>query len=148
MTEHTPEEEIREEITGPIPVLKKHVGKRPLAFVWPGGNFTPLTVQVAREAGYRLAFTAYTNGPLLYNWIPLREAERAVGDPLMVLPRYWSSDASFALDHALKFAEQARDFAAENYPQEAAWFRAVCGEELPRLEEILPEQAAGQTPTP
>jgi len=119
MTTFTPETEIREELFGPIPVLKKHVGKRPIAFVWPGGNFTPLTVEIAREAGYQLAFTANSNGPLLYNWIPLREEERAVGDPLMVLPRYWSSDAGFSLDHALQFAEQAGAFAAQNYPLEA-----------------------------
>jgi hypothetical protein len=66
----------------------------------------------------------------------------------MVVPRYWSSDASFALDHALQFAEQARAFAVQNYPLEADWYRSVCGGELPALEEILPELNGGSTPTP
>jgi peptidoglycan/xylan/chitin deacetylase (PgdA/CDA1 family) len=148
LTEQTPEEEIRAEIFGPIPILEEHVGKRPIGFIWPGGNFTSLAVQVAREAGYQVAFTANSNGPLLFNWIPLREAERAIGDPLMVLPRYWSSDAGFALNNALAYAEQAGAFAAQNYAQEAAWYRSVCGGELPPLEEILPGYAGNATPEP
>lgn len=148
MTERTPEEEIRQEIFGPIPVLEKHFGKRPLAFVWPGGNFTPLTAKIAREAGYELAFTANSNGPLLFNWIPLREDERATGDPLMVLPRYWSRDANLALDQAVKFAEQAGNYAAQNYPAEAGWYRSMCGGELPPLQDILPEKSVTQSPVP
>jgi peptidoglycan/xylan/chitin deacetylase (PgdA/CDA1 family) len=152
MTDHTPEEEIREEILGPIEVWEQHFGKRPVTFVWPGGNYTPLTVQIARQAGYQLAFTVNTNGPLLFNWIPLREAEIAAGDPLMVLPRYWSSDASLALDQALKFADQARTFAIQNYAAEAAWYRSVCAGDLTPLEAVLPEAIPTEkgidTPTP
>jgi peptidoglycan/xylan/chitin deacetylase (PgdA/CDA1 family) len=148
MTETTPEKEIRAEIFGPIPILQEHFGKRPVGFVWPGGNFTAQTVKIARQAGYELAFTANTNGPLLFNWIPLREEEQAVGDPRMLLPRYWSPDANLAIDQAVKFSNQARDFARENYIAEAAWFRTTCGGELPLLETILPEEAGTLTPAP
>jgi peptidoglycan/xylan/chitin deacetylase (PgdA/CDA1 family) len=143
--ENTPEKEIRQEIFDPIPVLEEHFGHRPIAFIWPGGDFTPLSVQIAREASYQIGFTANSNGPLLFNWIPLKEKDRAVNDPLMVLPRFWSTEANLALDTSLKYAQQAREFAIQNYVQEAAWYRAACNGELPALEQILPET---KTPTP
>src|SRR3989337_2509403 len=40
IVEGLPEEEMRREIAGPIPILEEHFGYRPMAFVWPGGNFT------------------------------------------------------------------------------------------------------------
>jgi peptidoglycan/xylan/chitin deacetylase (PgdA/CDA1 family) len=131
MTEDTPDATVRQEILDPIPVLKDHFGQRPIAFVWPGGNFTPQAVEVAREAGYRLGFTAYSRGPLLFDWIPLGEAETGIGDPVMVLPRYWSTAAVVNLDQAVKIGEEAASFAREQYPTEAAWYRASCGGELP-----------------
>ncbi|HSB90273.1 MAG TPA: polysaccharide deacetylase family protein [Anaerolineales bacterium] len=131
MTEDTPDATVRQEILDPIPVLKAHFGQRPIAFVWPGGNFTPHTVEVAREAGYRLGFTAYSRGPLLFNWIPLGEAETEISDPVMLLPRYWSTAAVVNLDQAVEIAEEAASFAREQYPAEAAWYRASCGGVLP-----------------
>lgn len=135
-----PDEEVREEITASIPILEEHFGQRPLAFIWPGGNYTPFAVQVARQAGYRLGFTANSNGPLMFNWIPLREAERAINDPLMVLPRGWSTARGVNLDWAVQVGEKARQAAIESYPDEAEYFRRYCGGELPPLEDILPEE--------
>jgi peptidoglycan/xylan/chitin deacetylase (PgdA/CDA1 family) len=145
ITAQTPLKEIEQELFDPIPVLEQHFGKRPIAFVWPGGDFTPLSVQVARQADYQIGFTANSNGPLLFNWIPLKEPDRAVGDALMVLPRFWSIEANLALDQSLRFAQQARAFAVRNYAQEASWYRTTCRGELPPLEQILPETI---TPTP
>jgi hypothetical protein len=80
--------------------LEQHFGQRPVAFIWPGGNYTPFSVQVARQAGFKLGFTANSQGPILFNWVPLGEAEQAIGDPLMVLPRGWSTALGVNLDWA------------------------------------------------
>ena len=127
----TPEDEIRQEVAGPIPILEKHFGARPLAFVWPGGNFTARSVEIAREEGYRLGFTAYSRGPLLFNWIPQGEAERAVGDPLMVLPRAWSPSAIFNLEQAARIGDEAARQAQESRASEAEWYSSNCGAKLP-----------------
>jgi hypothetical protein len=126
----TPLEQIQNEIWNSTGVLEQHFGVRPIAFIWPGGNFTPLSVHVAREGGYQLGFTAYSRGPLLFNWIPLGEEERAVNDPLMVLPRAWSSAANINLDEAVKISQQAEAYAEANFPIEAAWYETYCGGEL------------------
>ena len=126
----TPEDQIQNEIWSSTAVLEEHFGTRPIAFIWPGGNFTPSSVQIARQGGYELGFTANSRGPLLFNWIPLGEEERRVNDPLMVLPRVWSSAVNFNLDEAVTVSEQARAFAEQNYPAEAGWYSTYCGGEL------------------
>ncbi len=126
----TPLDKIQNEIWNSTKVLADYFGKSPIAFIWPGGNFTPLSVQIARQGGYELGFSAYSRGPLLFNWIPLGEEERAVNDPLMVLPRAWSSAANVNLDEAVKISEQAAIFAETNFPVEAAWYKTYCGGEL------------------
>jgi hypothetical protein len=126
----TPEDQIQNEIWNSTAVLEEHFGTRPIAFIWPGGNFTPLSVQIARQGGYELGFTAYSRGPLLFNWIPLGEEERAVNDPLMVLPRAWSSAVNVNLDDAIKIGEQAAAFAEQNFQTEADWYRTYCGGEI------------------
>ncbi len=122
----TPLDQIQSEIWKSTPVLEKRFGVRPVAFIWPGGNFTPLSVQVAREGGYELGFTAYSRGPLMFDWIPLGEEERAVNEPLMVLPRAWSSAANVNLDEAVKISEQAATFAEQNFDIEASWYSTYC----------------------
>lgn len=126
----TPLDQIQNEIWNSTQVLEDHFGKRPIAFIWPGGNFTSLSVQVARQGGFELGFSAYSRGPLLFNWIPLGEEERAVNDPLMVLPRAWSSSVNVNLDEALRISEQAKVFAESNFPAEAAWYKTYCGGEI------------------
>jgi peptidoglycan/xylan/chitin deacetylase (PgdA/CDA1 family) len=131
MTEETPEETMRQEIFDPIPVLEEHFGYRPVAYVWPGGNFTPKTIELAREAGFRIGFTAFSRGPVMFNWVPLGKPEALVTDPVMVLPRYWSTAAAVNLDQAAALGDEAEAFALANYPAEADWFRQTCGGELP-----------------
>jgi peptidoglycan/xylan/chitin deacetylase (PgdA/CDA1 family) len=143
IVETTPLDVIEQEVYGPIEVIEKHFGYQPTAFIWPGGNFTDLSVDIARQAGYRVGFTVFSRGPLLYNWIPLGEPEIAVGDPLLVLPRAWSYEVNFKLYQAAQIGDQARQFAVQNYPLEATWYRSVCGGELPSLESSLDSQ-----PTP
>jgi hypothetical protein len=122
----TPIEQIQNEIWNSTSVLEERFGQRPLAFIWPGGNFTALSVQVARQDGYQLGFTAYSRGPLLFNWIPLGAEEQAAGDPLMVLPRAWSNSANVNLDEAVKVSEQAAAFAQQNYRAEMGWYEQYC----------------------
>lgn len=126
----TSEDKIKGEIWDSIAVIEQHTGTRPIAFIWPGGDFTPFSVMVARVGGYELGFTAYSRGPLMFNWVPLGEPEIAVNDPLLVLPRAWSSAAAVNLDEAVKISEQAAAFAEQNYPVEAEWYHTYCGGEL------------------
>ncbi|MBN2149703.1 MAG: polysaccharide deacetylase family protein [Anaerolineales bacterium] len=123
----TPLQDIQKEIWQSTAVLEARFGRRPIAFIWPGGNFTDVSVQVARQGSYELGFTAYSRGPLLFNWVPLGEEERAVNDPLMVLPRAWSNSVNYNLDEGMRIAEQARRFAAASYQAEAAWYAQWCG---------------------
>jgi peptidoglycan/xylan/chitin deacetylase (PgdA/CDA1 family) len=133
------EEELREEISASIPILEQHFGERPRAYIWPGGNYTPLAVQIARQAGYTLGFTVHSPMPVRFNWIPQVPEAAVVGDPLMLLPRAWSSEVNNKLDKALIVSEEARAFAIENYALEAAWYQVGCGGELPALSSIYPE---------
>jgi peptidoglycan/xylan/chitin deacetylase (PgdA/CDA1 family) len=128
----TPRKVIRQEIYGPIPYFEEHFGYRPVAFIWPGGNYTPYAVRVARKADYRIGFTVWPNGPIMFNWIPLQKYERQIGDPLLLLPRYKASFVKEQLPIAVKMGEQARQQALAHYPQEAAWYREHCGGELPQ----------------
>ncbi|MEX1071996.1 MAG: polysaccharide deacetylase family protein, partial [Anaerolineales bacterium] len=137
LNESTTEEEVREEIEGGIPILIEHFGQRPLAYIWPGGNYTELAVDIAREAGFELGFTVHSRGPVMFNWIPQGEQERGIGDPLMTLPRFWDSAALLNLEQTVEIGDAAREFARENYEAEAAWYSASCGGELPALDEVL-----------
>lgn len=125
------EEAVREEIGGSIPILEEHFGQRPLIYVWPGGNFTDLGLEIAHEVGFELGFIERSYGPLLFNWVPQTERELPFDDPLFLLPRFWSSAAIFNLEQTAAISEAAQAFAEANYPAEAAWYAANCGGQLP-----------------
>jgi peptidoglycan/xylan/chitin deacetylase (PgdA/CDA1 family) len=131
ITDAMSDDELRQEISGSIPILEEHFGSRPIAFVWPGGNFTPRAVQIARQAGYELGFTASSRGPLLFNWIPLTDVERAADDPVMVLPRAWSTAAVVSLAQAARVGDAATEQAEQNRQAETEWFERSCGGPLP-----------------
>lgn len=136
IVDETSEDFIREELFDPIPILEEHFGYRPRAFIWPGGNFTTLSVEIAHEADYEIAFTANAQGPLMYNWIPQGESEREVGDPLFTLPRYWSTTSWRNLDETVQIADGAIEHAQEHYAEEAEWFKGSCAGELPPLPDL------------
>jgi hypothetical protein len=82
----------------------------------------------------------------MFNWIPLAKNEDAatpswipevpVGDPLMVLPRYWSYDAAYRLDDVASIGEQAAAQAAANRQIELDYYHFYCIDktgELPLL---------------
>jgi peptidoglycan/xylan/chitin deacetylase (PgdA/CDA1 family) len=124
--DYTPEEEIAEEIFKPIEVIETHFGTTPRALIWPGGNFTEGAVQMAMDAGFKVGFTVYSRGPLLYNWIPQGEEELKMSNPLMVLPRYWSKDADIALEQALAIGKAARQEAEIHKDGELLYLEVYC----------------------
>ncbi|MCW5876127.1 MAG: polysaccharide deacetylase family protein [Anaerolineales bacterium] len=134
-----PIDEVREEIADSIPPLVEHFGYAPVAYIWPGGNYTRAGLEVAREAGFELGFTVYSRGPIQFNWIPQGEEERSYGEPLLLLPRFWDTAAVFNLEQTAQIGDAAQQFARENHAAEAAWYRQHCGGELPPLEDIFKE---------
>ncbi|KUK94686.1 MAG: hypothetical protein XE06_0768 [Anaerolineaceae bacterium 46_22] len=124
--DYTPLEEIKEEIYRPIEVIQEHFGTAPEAIIWPGGNFTEESIAMAEEAGFKLGFSVYSNGPIMYNWIPLREEQIIMNAPLMVLPRYWSPDADVALMHALSVSQDVIDYAESIKQEELDYLSTYC----------------------
>jgi hypothetical protein len=138
IVEETSAEEIQNEIWESTTVLEEKFSQRPLAFIWPGGNFSALAAQIAREGGYRLGFTAFSRGPLMFNWVPQGEPEQEIADPLMLLSRAWSNSVNVNLDEAVRVGEQAVESARQQYAYEAEYYSTYCGGELPPLEQVLP----------
>lgn len=133
LNDNMSEETVREEIEGSIPILEEHFGTTPIAYIWPGGNYTDLGIQVAHEAGFELGFTVRSRGPLQFNWIPQGEEELVYADPLLLLPRFWSSAALLNLQQTADIGDAAQAFAQANYANEAGWYSQNCGGELPPL---------------
>jgi peptidoglycan/xylan/chitin deacetylase (PgdA/CDA1 family) len=124
--DHTPLEMIEEEVYAPIEVISTHFGTTPRALIWPGGNYTEAAIQTALNAGFKVGFTVYSRGPLMYNWIPLGEAEREMSDPLMVLPRAWSMGADLYLEKAMSIGEAARLEAEQQKASELQYLSTYC----------------------
>lgn len=130
------EEFIRSELFGSIEWIQQHYGKTPIAYIWPTGSFTKRGVEVAREAGYRLGFTVNPRGPIMYNWVPLADAadpnrpsyfpEGTMEDPLMVLPRYWDTDATLHIDTVRQIGKEAEIYAQQNRQTELEYYDIIC----------------------
>lgn len=130
------DEFLRNELQGSMEAIQKNFGARPVGYIWPGGGFTPRAVELAREAGYRVGFTTNPRGPVMFNWVPLASQtssahplwlpESSVNDPLMVLPRYWSSDAAYRLDDVANIGSQAAEAAARSRETELEYYDIVC----------------------
>jgi hypothetical protein len=124
------------EMYGSIEAIQRYYGHTPIAYIWPGGGFTSLAVQIGREAGFKVGFTVNPRGPLLYNWIPLADeynpkrptfmAEGPMQDPLMVLPRYWSTDAIWHIDRVRQVGDEAAAEAHRNRSLELEYYDIVC----------------------
>ena len=127
---------ITSELQGSIDAFKAHFNKVPIAIIWPGGGFSPRAAQIARKLGYRLGFTVNPRGPLMFNWVPLSDTvdtrrpswapEGTVKDPLMVLPRYWDTDAIIHLDEVVQIGQEAAAYAETNKSTELDYYNIVC----------------------
>lgn len=130
------EEYVLNELQGSISAIQDHFNKTPIAFIWPGGGFTPRAAQMARQSGYRLGFTINSRGPVMFNWIPLSVQkdpdypipipEGPVGDPLMVLPRYWPSQVLSVLDEVRIMGKEAATYAEQNRQVEFEFYEILC----------------------
>ncbi len=130
------EEYMRSELFGAITNFQKYFQKTPIAYIWPGGGFTPRAVQLAREAGYQLGFTVNPRGPLMFNWIPQADVqdpnrpayipEGPAGDPLLTLPRYWDKDARAHLDTVRRIGKEAAAYAEQHRATEIEYYNIVC----------------------
>lgn len=127
---------LRGELYGSIDAILQHFGKKPIAYIWPGGGFTKRSIEIAREAGYRVGFTTNPRGPVMFNWIPQAEKldpahtfwlpEIPAGDPLMTLPRYWSMDAAYRIDDVINIGKQATAQAEQTKATELEYYDIVC----------------------
>jgi hypothetical protein len=109
---------------------------QPLAYIWPGGGFSARAAQIAQLAGYKIGFTTNPRGPVMYNWVPLASqpdpgqpemlVEAGVNNPLMVLPRYWSSDAAYRIDDVYHVSQEAVKAAQQTKATELDYYNIVC----------------------
>ena len=130
------DEFIYSELQGSIDNLQTHFGKTPIAYIWPGGGFTPRGAQVAREVGYRVGFTVNPRGPFMYNWVPLGDAEDPArpyyipegpaNDPLLTLPRFWPTKVLEQLDTIRVMGNDATAYAEQNKTIELEYYDIVC----------------------
>ncbi|MBN2388268.1 MAG: polysaccharide deacetylase family protein [Anaerolineales bacterium] len=124
------------ELQGAMDLITANFGRAPIAYIWPGGGFTPRAAELARQSGYRLGFTINPRGPLMYNWVPLADAgdpmrpsylpEGAVADPRMVLPRFWAPDADLQIDTVRLIGQEASALAEANRSVELEYYDIVC----------------------
>ena len=124
------------ELQGSIEFIQQHYNKTPIAFIWPGGNFTQRGIQLARYAGYKVGFTVNPRGPIMFNWIPLADQadpmrpsylpEGSFNDPLMVLPRYWPSQILTEIDSIRGMGKEASAYAEQNKSVELEFYDIVC----------------------
>ena len=127
-----------QELQKPIEAFQEHFHKNPIAVIWPGGGFTPQAVEVARSLGYQLGFTTNPRGPVMFDWIPLADIpdprrptwipEGPVLDPLMVLPRYWDTDAIIHINEVIQAGQEAAAYAEQNNATELEYYDIVCAQ--------------------
>jgi peptidoglycan/xylan/chitin deacetylase (PgdA/CDA1 family) len=147
--EYSDDAYIRGELYGSIEAIEKYHGKRPVAFIWPGGGFTRRSAELAREAGYRVGFTTNPRGPVMFNWIPQAEnidpahsfwmPEIGAGDPRLTLPRYWSSDAAYRIDEVIAIGKQAETEAEQNRAIELEYYDILCKSSTGEIPALRPE---------
>lgn len=136
ITENSSDEFINAELVKSYDWLKQNFDVTPIAYIWPGGNFTGHAVDLAVHAGYKVGFTINPRGPIMFNWIPLSDnldsmrpswfPEGKVSNILMVLPRYWVTDADKRIDDVRVIGQKAADYAAANKDVELQYYNIMC----------------------
>ncbi|MBL8063047.1 MAG: polysaccharide deacetylase family protein [Anaerolineales bacterium] len=130
------DEFITSEMQGAITSIQKYMNKTPIAYVWPGGGFSKRAVEIGPTLGYKLGFTVNPRGPVMYNWIPQADTvndsnpyaipETPAGNPLMTLPRYWSTDARENIGNVIAIGDEAATYAEQNKAIELEYYDIVC----------------------
>jgi hypothetical protein len=144
------EDFLRNELQGSMDAMKRDLNVTPIAYIWPGGGFSKLSVQIAREVGYKVGFTTVPRSPVMYNWIPLADQldpqrpgyapEGAAGDPLMTIPRFWDSDANNRLDEVRLTGKDAAAAAEVTKADELAYYDIVCKPKSGEIPTLIPPQ--------
>ncbi len=144
----TAEQFVRNELAGSISTIEEKYGEKPIAYIWPGGGFSLLGAQIGREVGYELGFTINPRGPVMYNWIPLSDSadparpsylpEGYINDPLMVLPRYWDTDALYHIDTVRTIGKEYAAIAQQQRDVELEYYEIVCSAEYGPIETSAP----------
>lgn len=150
VAEYSTDDYIRSELSGSIDAILQHFGKKPIAYIWPGGGFTQRAVDLAHEIGYKLGFTINPRGPVIYNWIPLADSsdparpsfmpEGNISDPLMVIPRYWDTDASAHIDEVRQLGKAAAAYAQANRETELEYYDIDCKPKLGPIPTLAAQQ--------
>ena len=136
ITDSSTDEFIMAELSGATTSIQKYMNKTPIAYIWPGGGFSPRAVELALQVGYKLGFTVNPRGPVMYNWIPQADTinasntyaipETSSGNPLMTIPRYADINARGELDNVRQIAEQAALYSEQNKTVELEYYDIVC----------------------
>ncbi len=144
----TAEQFVRNELTGSIATIEEKFGTKAIAYIWPGGSFSLLGAQVGREVGYEMGFTINPRGPLMYNWIPLSDSadprrpsylpEGYINDPLMVLPRYWDTDALYHIDTVRQIGKEYAAISQQQRDIELDYYDIVCSTEFGTFDSSVP----------
>lgn len=146
--ESSTDDYIASELFGSISFIQEKFGKTPQAFIWPGGNFTQRSIEMARQAGYQVGFTVNPRGPVMFNWVPLSDSadparpsylhEGHLNDPLMVIPRYWPSQIQEEVDNVRVIGTQAAEYAQAHKASELEFYDIVCAPTLGPIPELNP----------
>lgn len=136
ISEGSTDEFIRSEMGGAMASIQKYMNKTPIAYIWPGGGFSKRAVEIGLELGYKLGFTVNPRGPVMYNWVPQADSvnesnptaipEVPAGNPLMTLPRYWSTNARANIDAVRAIGQEAAQYAQQNKAVELEYYDIVC----------------------
>jgi hypothetical protein len=140
ISEGSTDEFIRSEMGGAMASIQKYMNKTPIGYIWPGGGFTKRAVEIGAELGYKLGFTVNPRGPVMYNWVPQADSvndanptaipEVPAGNPLMTLPRYWSTNARSNIDAVRAMGQEAAQYAQQNKAVELEYYDIVCAPTL------------------
>ena len=136
ISEGSTDEFITSEMQGAITSIQKYMNKTPIGYIWPGGGFSKRAVEIGPTLGYKLGFTVNERGPVMYNWIPQADAvsasnpmaipEMPAGNPLMTLPRYWSTNVLENIDSVRVIGDEAAVYAQQNKAIELEYYDIVC----------------------
>ena len=127
------------ELKGSVDAIQEHFHKTPRAIIWPGGGFAERPIEIAKEYGYKVGFTTLPRGPVMYNWVPLCDVSDAARpyymidgnqDPMFVIPRYWSPDASEHVDTVRQIGKSAKEYYESIRGIELEYYDIVCKPEM------------------
>lgn len=135
MSDASTDEYLTGELKGSVDAIQEHFHKTPRAIIWPGGGFGSRPIEFAKRYGYKVGFTTHPRGPVMYNWVPLCDVSDSTRpyymidgnqDPLFVIPRYWSPDASEHVDTVRQIGKAAKEYYESFLASDLEYYDIVC----------------------